>query len=60
MEIRRLKDPRLRALRIGVHLVGDDGRNTPPAHAPAALGIVMNVAGYSILGDYAEPDPLPA
>ena len=32
--------PRLRDLRIGVQLVGDDGFNTPPAHALARRGIV--------------------
>lgn len=57
LDISRLKDPRLRGLTIGVHLIGDDGWNTPPAHALAAQGMVGNVRGYSILGDYAEPDP---
>lgn len=57
LDLRSLKDPRLRDLRIGVHLIGDDGWNTPPAHVLAAQGIVANVVGYSILGDYAEPDP---
>ena len=46
LDVRSLKDPRLRDLRIGVHLIGDDGWNTPPAHAPAARGIVANVVGY--------------
>lgn len=57
LDLRSLKDPRLRDLRIGVHLIGDDGWNTPPAHALAAQGIVANVRGYPLLGDYAEPDP---
>jgi mxaJ protein len=50
-------DPRLHTLRIGVHLIGDDGANTPPAHALVRRGIVTNVAGYMIYGDYNEPDP---
>jgi mxaJ protein len=52
-----LDDQRLRTLRIGVHLIGDDYTNTPPAHALARRGIVRNVAGYTIYGDYREPNP---
>ncbi len=55
--ITSLDDPRLRTLRIGVHLIGDDYTNTPPAHALARRGIVRNVAGYTIYGDYSEPNP---
>jgi mxaJ protein len=50
-------DPQLRKLRIGVHLIGDDGANTPPAHALTRRGIIQNVRGYTIYGDYARPDP---
>jgi mxaJ protein len=57
LDLRSLKDPRLRTLKVGVHLIGDDGWNAPPAHALAEQGIVANVVGYSLLGDYAEPDP---
>lgn len=56
-ELRAIDDPRLRDLRIGVHLVGDDGANTPPVHALGKLGIVDNVQGFMIYGDYREPDP---
>jgi mxaJ protein len=52
-----LDDPRLRTLRIGVQLVGDDATNTPPAHALARRGIVGNVRGFMLYGDYAKPDP---
>jgi mxaJ protein len=52
-----LDDPRLRKLRIGVQLVGDDGSNTPPAHALSRRGIVGNVRGYMIYGDYRQPNP---
>jgi mxaJ protein len=57
LAISSLDDPRLRTLRIGVQLVGDDGSNTPPADALSRRGIVDNVRGYMIYGDYAEPDP---
>ena len=50
-------DPRLEKLRIGVQLVGDDGSNTPPAHALSKRGIVANVRGYTIYGDYDSPAP---
>ena len=52
-----ISDPRLRDLRIGVHLLGDDGFNTPPANALGEEGITRNVVGYSIYGDYRRPNP---
>jgi mxaJ protein len=56
--IRSFDDPALRGLRVGVHLVGDDGWNTPPAHALAARGIIDNVRGYTVYGDYADDSPV--
>jgi mxaJ protein len=50
-------DAALRTLTVGVELVGDDGANTPPAAAIARRGITDNVRGYSILGDYGQPNP---
>ena len=55
--IASLDDPALRRLRIGVHVVGDDYTNTPPAHALANRGIIRNVRGYTLYGDYSQPDP---
>jgi mxaJ protein len=55
--IRSLDDPRLAHLKIGVQLVGDDGANTPPAHALANRGITKNVVGFTVYGDYARPNP---
>jgi mxaJ protein len=52
-----LDDPRLRTLRIGVQMVGNDAMNTPPAHALARRGIVGNVRGYMLYGDYTQPNP---
>jgi mxaJ protein len=52
-----LDDPQLRLLRIGVQLIGDDGSNTPPAHALTRRGIIENVRGYMIYGDYSEANP---
>jgi mxaJ protein len=52
-----LDDPRLRTLRLGVQLVGDDGMNTPPAHALARRGLTGRVRGYMLYGDYNRPNP---
>src|SRR4051812_10900683 len=57
LQLNAIDDPQLRRLSIGVHLIGDDGNNTPPAHALGQQGIVDNVRGYMIYGDYREPDP---
>jgi mxaJ protein len=56
-EIVSLDDPILRKLRIGIHLIGDDGFNVPPAHALARRGITDNVRGFSIYGDYRQDNP---
>jgi mxaJ protein len=57
LDIRSLDDPRLHHLRIGIHFIGDDYVNPPPAHALARRHIVNNVVGYSIYGNYARPNP---
>jgi mxaJ protein len=57
LDIRSFDDPKLRDLRIGVHVIGDDYANAPPAHALSSRGLVRNLAGYSIYGNYAEPHP---
>lgn len=57
LDIASIRDPRLRSLRIGIQLVGDNGFNTPPAHALAAQGITANVMGYTLYGDYGSANP---
>src|ERR1041384_2042693 len=57
LHIRSFDDPQLRTLRIGVELVGDDGANTPPAHALSRRGIVNNIVGFSVYGDYRTDSP---
>jgi mxaJ protein len=57
LRIASFDDPQLRRLRVGVQLIGDDGTNTPPAHALAKRGIITNVKGYSIYSDYRQPNP---
>jgi quinoprotein dehydrogenase-associated probable ABC transporter substrate-binding protein len=57
LDITSIRDPRLRSLKIGVQLVGDDGFNTPPAHVIAAQGMTANVTGYTLYGDYGTANP---
>jgi quinoprotein dehydrogenase-associated probable ABC transporter substrate-binding protein len=52
-----IKDVRLKDLSVGVQLIGDDGFNTPPAHALSKQGIVRNVVGYTVYGDYRQSNP---
>jgi mxaJ protein len=57
LRIQSFDDPALRKLRIGVQVVGDDGANSPPAHALSRRGIVQNLVGYSVYGDYRDDSP---
>ena len=50
-------DPKLKRLRVGVQIIGDDFANAPPGQALSNRGIVRNVRGYTVLGDYREPNP---
>jgi mxaJ protein len=52
-----LDDARLRSLRIGVQMIGNDAMNTPPAHSLSRRGIVDNVRGYMLYGNYETPNP---
>jgi mxaJ protein len=55
--VRSFDDPLLRRVSIGVQLVGDDYANSPPSHALAARGVIGNVHGYSVYGDYSRESP---
>jgi mxaJ protein len=50
-------DPHMHRLIVGVQMIGNDSTNTPPAHAIAARGIVDNVRGYMVYGDYSRRNP---
>ncbi len=50
-------DPRLRRVRVGLHVIGADYNSLPPGVALARRGIVGNVRGYSIYGDYRQESP---
>ncbi len=57
LAIDSLDDPRLKTMRVGVQMVGDDFSNSPPAHALAARGMTANIVGYSVVDDYSRPNP---
>lgn len=60
LDIASFDDPRLRKLRIGVQMIGNDATNTPPAHALARRGITSNVRGFMIYdaGGRDAPSPI--
>lgn len=55
--VRSFDDPRLRRLKIGVQLVGDDYANTPPVHALLRRGVRDNLVGFTVYGDYKQATP---
>jgi mxaJ protein len=57
LHIASFDDAQLRSLSIGVQMVGSNAMNSPPADALARRGIVQNVHGYMLYGDYREPHP---
>lgn len=57
LDLHSLDHPALRELKIGVQMIGNDGANTPPAHALANRGIIDNVSGYTVYGDYRDDNP---
>jgi mxaJ protein len=50
-------DPYLGTATVGVHIIGDDFSNSPPAHALSNRGLIDNVRGYSVYGNYRSPNP---
>lgn len=57
LHIDSLDDPRLRRLRIGVHILGEADDSIPPVRALVNRGIVHNLVGYSIFGNLTEANP---
>ena len=47
-DLRSIDDARLRTLRIGVPLAGDDGANPAPVHALARRGIHQSLRGFPL------------
>jgi quinoprotein dehydrogenase-associated probable ABC transporter substrate-binding protein len=57
LQLTSLDDPRLHELKIGVQMIGNDFSNAPPAHALSKRGMIENVKGFMLYGDYAQPNP---
>jgi quinoprotein dehydrogenase-associated probable ABC transporter substrate-binding protein len=57
LNIASMNDPRLRHLRIGVHITGDSDGNLPPVNALLRRGIVRNLVAFSIYGRLDEKNP---
>ena len=57
LKLASFDDPQLKKLQIGVQLIGDDGINTPPAHALSRRHMIENVHGFTVYGDYRTPNP---
>ena len=57
LNLTSLDDPRLHRLKVGVQIIGNDHVNSPPVHALNARGIVGNLVGYPVYGDYSQPSP---
>ena len=55
--LRSLDDPRLKRIRIGVEMTGEDYENPPALQALASRHIIDNVRGYLVYGDYSTPNP---
>jgi quinoprotein dehydrogenase-associated probable ABC transporter substrate-binding protein len=51
LDITSLDDPRLKDLRVGVGLIGEDYTNTPPAEALGKHGVTKHVIGFSMFYD---------
>jgi len=57
LHVQSFDDPRLKRLRIGIQITGDDYENPPAAQALASRQIIQNVRGYTVYGDYSRPSP---
>jgi quinoprotein dehydrogenase-associated probable ABC transporter substrate-binding protein len=57
LRLRSFDDPRLKTLTIGIQITGDDYNNPPAAQALASRHIIQNVRGFTVYGDYSQPEP---
>lgn len=49
--------PALKRLTIGIQISGDDYNNPPAAQELASRHLEKNVRGFTLYGDYSQPDP---
>lgn len=57
LDLRTYDDPAWRNLKIGLHTVGSDGSNSPPAHALGLHDLGNQVVGYTMWGSDGEAAP---
>ena len=57
LHINSFDDARLRTLKIGVHVLGEEDDSLPPVHSLVSRGIVRNLVGFSIFGNLTEKNP---
>ncbi len=57
LRIESFDDPRLKDLRIGVHVTGENDEAMPTTTALIKRGLVRNLDGYSIFGKLSEQNP---
>ena len=57
LDIKSYDDPVLGGLKIGLHAIGNDGSNSPPAVALGRHGLANNIVGFSIWGEASEKNP---
>lgn len=57
LEISSFDDPRLHDLKIGVHVLSEQGDSLPPIYALTSRGITKNLVGFSLLGNLTEKAP---
>ena len=57
LDLKSYDDPAWAGLKIGLHTIGDDGSNSPPAHVLGHHHWGANVMGYPMWGAEDEKDP---
>lgn len=57
LRIRSFDDPRLKDLRIGVHITGENDDQVPSTSAMLKRGLTRNLVGFSIFGKLSEQNP---
>ena len=57
LDLKSYDDPAWAGLKIGLHTIGDDGSNSPPAHVLGHHHLGANVVGYPMWGAEDLKDP---
>lgn len=57
LDLKSYDDPAWAGLKIGLHTIGDDGSNSPPAHVLGHHHLGANVVGYPMWGPEDQKDP---